>query len=117
MSSDLDHIKEIEPKNKFTYRAMFDRYLYVKLGRKLLKVHYLLFTFMSVVEQTVSLLFKNVPKIPIVYQMVAAHKGIYKKMVLVYSVPCSFDTNRGSSLVVTHRTADVQVTSDRQDTP
>ena len=33
------------------------------------------------------------------------------------SIPCRFDITRGSSLVVTHRTADVQVTSDRQDTP
>ena len=33
------------------------------------------------------------------------------------SIPCSFDITRGSSLVVTHRTADVQITSDIPDTP
>ena len=34
-----------------------------------------------------------------------------------YSIPCSFDINRGSSLVVTHRTTDVRVTSGRTVAP
>ena len=33
------------------------------------------------------------------------------------SIPCSFDITRGSSLVVNHRTADVQLMSDRLGTP
>ena len=40
-----------------------------------------------------------------------------KEVGLCYSIPCSFDINRGSFLVVTHRTADVRVTSDRPGTP
>ena len=35
----------------------------------------------------------------------------------VCSIPCSFDITRGSSIVVTHRTADVRVTPDRLGTP
>ena len=37
-------------------------------------------------------------------------------LVLQY-ILCSFDINRGSSLVVTHGTSNVQVTSDRPGTP
>ena len=32
------------------------------------------------------------------------------------SVPCSLDITKGSSLVVTHRTSDVRITSDRPGT-
>ena len=33
------------------------------------------------------------------------------------TIPCRLDINRGSSLVVTHRTVDVRVTPDRPGTP
>ena len=35
----------------------------------------------------------------------------------VCSIPCSFDTVRGRSLAFNHRTADVQLMSDRPSTP
>ena len=35
----------------------------------------------------------------------------------VYSISCSLDITRVSSLVVNHRTVEVQVTSDRPGTP
>ena len=34
-----------------------------------------------------------------------------------FSIPCSFDINRGSSIVVTHRTAEVRVTLNKPGTP
>ena len=56
---------------------MFDGVYNVQLGGKILKVHYPNFTFMHGVEHTVSLLFNNVSKIPIVNQMLSSHKMIY----------------------------------------
>ena len=40
-----------------------------------------------------------------------------ERRVVPYSIPFSFDITRGSSLVVTHRTADVRVMLDRPGTP
>ena len=56
---------------------MFDEDYNVKLGGKLLKVHYPKLTFMRGVEHTVLLFFNYVSKIPIVNQMISAHKMIY----------------------------------------
>ena len=47
------------------------------LGVKLLKVHYPKLTVMRGVEHTVSLFFNGVSKIPILNQMISAHKMIY----------------------------------------
>ena len=49
----------------------------VKLGGKLLKVHYPKVTVMRGDEHTVLLFFNDVSKIPIVNQMIYAHKMIY----------------------------------------
>ena len=51
---------------------MFDEASNVQLGGKILKVHYPKLTFMRGVEHT-----DNVSKIPIVNQMISAHKMIY----------------------------------------
>ena len=56
----------------------------VQLGGKNLKVHYPNFTVMRGVEHTVSLFFNGVSKIPIVNQIISAHKMIYNILVLVY---------------------------------
>ena len=49
----------------------------MQLVGRFLKVHYLKLTVMHGVEHTVSLFFNNVSKIPIVNQMISAHKMIY----------------------------------------
>ena len=56
---------------------MFDGASNVQLGGKLLKLHYPKLTVMRGVERTVLLLFNDVSKIPIVNQMIYAHKIIY----------------------------------------
>ena len=66
---------------------MLDGASNVQLGGKLLKVHYLWLKVMRGVEHTVSLFFNYVPKIPIVNEIISAHKmkyiyfcsGIYNK--------------------------------------
>ena len=63
---------------------MFDGASNVQLGGKLLKVHYPNLTVMRGVEHTVSLLFNDVSKIPIVNQIISAQNMIYKILVLVY---------------------------------
>ena len=70
-------MREIDPGKKLTYIVTFDGASNVQLGGKLLKVHYPKLTFMRGVEHTVSLFFNYVPKIPIVNQMISAHKMIY----------------------------------------
>ena len=49
----------------------------MQLGEILLKVNYPKLTVMRGFEQTVSLFFNNVPKIPIVNQMISTHNMIY----------------------------------------
>ena len=49
----------------------------VQLGRKRLKVYYPKLTFIRGVEHTVSLFFNDVSKIPILNQMISAHKMVY----------------------------------------
>ena len=56
---------------------MFDGASNVQLGGKRLNLHYPKLTVMRGVEHTVSLFFNVVSKIPIVNQMITAHKMIY----------------------------------------
>ena len=56
---------------------MFDGASDVQLAGRLLKVHYLKLTVMCGVEYTLSLFFNDVSKIPIVHQIISAHKMIY----------------------------------------
>ena len=56
---------------------MFDGASNVQLGGKLLKVHYPKLKVMRAVEHTVSLFSNDVSKIPILNQMIYAHKMIY----------------------------------------
>ena len=56
---------------------MFDEASNVKLAGKLLKMHYPNISVMCGVEHTVSLFFNDVSKIPVVNQMITAHKAIY----------------------------------------
>ena len=70
-------MREIDPSKKLTDIVMFDGASNVQRGGKLLKVHYTKLTVMRGVEQTVSLFFNDVSKIPIVNQMISAHKMIY----------------------------------------
>ena len=63
---------------------MFDGASNVQLVGKILMVHYQKLTVMRGVEHTVLLLFNDVSKIPIVNQMISAHRMIYNFLVLVY---------------------------------
>ena len=73
---------------------MFDGASNVKLGGKLLKVYYPKLTVMRGVEQTVSLFFNDVSKIPIVNQMVSSQNminnilgsGIYHKPHSIFKI-------------------------------
>ena len=56
---------------------MFDGASNVQLAGELLKMQYPKITVMRGVEHTVSLFFNDVSKIPVVNQMVKAHKEIY----------------------------------------
>ena len=56
---------------------MFDGALHVQLEIKLLKFYFLKLTVICGVEHTVLILFNDVSKVPIVHQMIAAHKKIY----------------------------------------
>ena len=57
---------------------MFDRASNVHLAGELMKIPYPNITVMRGVENTVSLFFNDVSKIPVVNQMLSAHKAIYK---------------------------------------
>ena len=46
-----------------------------------------------------------------------ALESSFKELKHMCSIPCIFDTDRGSSLAVNYRTTDVRVTSDRPGTP
>ena len=56
---------------------MFDGALNVQIAGRILKVHYPKLTVIHGVEHTVSLFFNDVSKIPMVNQMISAHKMIY----------------------------------------
>ena len=70
-------MREIDPVKKLTDIVMFDGASNVQLGGKLLKVHYPKLSVMRGVEHTVSLFFNDVSNIPILNQMISAHKMIY----------------------------------------
>ena len=70
-------MKEIYLAKKVSDIVMFDGASNVQLAGRLLKVHYPNLTVMCGVEHTVSLFFNDVSKIPIVNQMISAHKMIY----------------------------------------
>ena len=56
---------------------MFDGASNVQLGLRILKLNDQKLTVICGVEHTVSLFFKDVSKIPIVHQIISAHKVIY----------------------------------------
>ena len=64
------------PNNKITDVVMFDGASNVQFGGKMMKIHYPKLKVMRGVEQNVSLFFNYVSKIPIVNQMITAHKEI-----------------------------------------
>ena len=70
-------MREIDPGKKLPDILMFDCASNVKLGGNLLKVHYPKLTVIRGVEHTVSLFFNDVSKIPILNQIISAHKMIY----------------------------------------
>ena len=70
-------MKEIDPGKCLTDVIIFDWASNVYHGGKVLKVHYPKLTVMHGVEHTVLLFFYDVSKIPIVNQMISAHKMIY----------------------------------------
>ena len=69
-------MKEIDPSKKLSDIVMFDGALNIQLEGRLLKVHDLKLTVMRGVGHTISLFFNDVPKIPIVNQMISSHKMI-----------------------------------------
>ena len=73
----LEHIKIIDPHKSITDVFMFDGASNVQLAGELLKIHYPNISVVCGVEHTVSLFFKDVSKIPVVNQMITAHKAIY----------------------------------------
>ena len=75
-------MKEIDPAKTLSDIFMFDGASNVQLARRLLKVNYPKLVVMRGVGHTVSLFFNDFSKIPIVNQMVSAHKMIF--LVLVY---------------------------------
>ena len=70
-------MREIDSGKKLTDIVMFDGASNVQLGGNVLKVHHPKLTFMRGVEHTVFLFFNDVSKIPIVNQMISAHRMIY----------------------------------------
>ena len=73
----LNHMKEIDQTKKLSYIVMFDEVSNVQLAGRLLKVYYTKLTVMRGVENTLSLFFNDLPKIPIVHQLISAKKMIY----------------------------------------
>ena len=77
-------MKEVYPENKFPDIVTFNGASNVRLGGKLLKVHYPKFTVMRGFEHMVPLFFNDVFKIPIADQMIPSKEFIYIFFVLVY---------------------------------
>ena len=73
----LEHFKRIDPHKSITDVVIFDGASNVQLAGELLKIHYPNISVMRGVEHTVSLFFNYVSKIPVVNQIIAAHKAIY----------------------------------------
>ena len=74
----FEHIyAKIDPHKLITYFVMFDEASNVQLAGELLKIHYPKVSVMRGVEHTVSLFLNDVSKIPVVNQMITAHKAIY----------------------------------------
>ena len=73
----LEHIERIDPHKSIKDDVMFDGASNVQLAGELLKIHYPKITIIRGVEHTVSLFFNDVFKIPVVNQMVTAHKAMY----------------------------------------
>ena len=70
-------MREIDPGKNLTDVIMFDGASNLKLGRNFLKVRDPKLTVMRGVKHTVSLFFNDVSNIPILNQMISAHKMIY----------------------------------------
>ena len=73
----LEPIIKTDPHKSITYVFMFDGASGVQLAGELLKIHYPKVSVMRGVEHTVSLFFNDVFKIPVLNQMITAHKQIY----------------------------------------
>ena len=73
----LDHFKIIGPHKSIIDVIMFDGASNVQLAGELLQILYPKITVMRGVEQTIYLFFNDVSKIPVVNQMIKAHKAIY----------------------------------------
>ena len=71
-------MRNFYPHKSIAYVVMFDGASNVQLAGELLKIHYPNISFMSGVKHTVSLFFNDFYKIPVVNQMITAHKTIYK---------------------------------------
>ena len=81
----LDHFKIIDPHKSIIDVIMFDGASNVQLAGELLQIRFPKITVMRGVEHTVSLFFNDVSKIPVVNQMIRAHKEIYNLLVLEYT--------------------------------
>ena len=73
----IKHIKTIDPHKSSTDVVMFDGSSNVQLYGELLKINDPKLSVMCGVEHTVSLFFNDISKIPVVNQMITAHKEIY----------------------------------------
>ena len=73
----IDHFKRIDPHKSIIDVIMFDGASNVQLADELLKIRYPKITVMRGVKHTVSLFFNDVSKIPVVNQMITAHRVIY----------------------------------------
>ena len=73
----LAHFRIIDPQKSIVDVIMFDGVLNVQHAVELLKIHYPKITVMPGVEHTVALFFNDVCKIPVLNQMITAHKAIY----------------------------------------
>ena len=73
----LDHFNRIDPHKSIIDVIMFDGASNVQLAGELLKILYPKIAVMRGVVHTVSLFFDDFSKIPVVNQMITAHKAIY----------------------------------------
>ena len=73
----LEHIRIIDPHKLITDVVMFDVASNAQLAGELLKIYFPNISVMRGVEHTVSLFFNDVSKIPVVNQIITAHKEIY----------------------------------------
>ena len=72
----LDHFKIFDPHKSIIDVIMFDGASNVQLAGELLQIRYPKVTVMCGVEHTVSLFFDDVSKIPVVNNIITAHKTI-----------------------------------------